>query len=137
MKKTLLEFMEQNEEDSKMYKVFKFFLNTPDFSDKIDNFLKENKITKEEFDDKAFNILSKFLSSGEWNRKDRPNVDEEELMLGIEVEYEHSDNVLVAEKISLDHLSEMENSKYYSYLILMEKLMEDKVPLEKIEKLLG
>jgi hypothetical protein len=135
--KTLLEFMEQNEEDSKMYKVFKFFLNTSNYDEKqIEEFTKKNKIKKEEFDEKCYNLLSKFLNSGEWNRKNRPKIDEEELMMGIEIEYEHSDNVLIAEKISLDHLSEMTDSKYYSYLILMEKLMEEKVPLEKIEKLL-
>ena len=41
-------------------------------------------------------------------------VDPEELKMGIEVEYEHTKDKKIAEKIALDHLAE--NPHYYSLL---------------------
>lgn len=41
-------------------------------------------------------------------------VDPEELKIGIEVEYEHTKDKKIAEKIALDHLAE--NPHYYSLL---------------------
>jgi hypothetical protein len=93
-------------------------------------------MSMKEFNEFTYHILSSFCSSGEYNRKERPKVDENQVILGIEVEYEHTDNPLIAEKIALDHLSEDGGQQYYDYLLLMERLMEEKVPLEKIENLL-
>jgi len=47
--------------------------------------------------------------------KARPSeVDPEELKIGIKVEYEHTKDRKIAEKIALDHLAE--NPRYYSLL---------------------
>jgi hypothetical protein len=57
-------------------------------------------------------------------KKHHFNIDEieKELEKGMEVEFEHTDDPEVAEKIALDHLSE--HPKYHHYLAKMEELMK-------------
>ena len=45
-------------------------------------------------------------------------VDATELRMGIEVEYEHTNDPVIAERIALDHLAEIDD--YYSRLKKME-----------------
>jgi hypothetical protein len=47
------------------------------------------------------------------------NYDKKELMLGIKIELEHTDDAIIASKIAKDHLDE--DSNYYSKLIEMER----------------
>lgn len=134
--KTLKEFMEQEKKESKQYKVFKFFADTDIIEeDVIKEFLNDNNLSEDDFKETVFDVLHSFCNSGQWNRKERPDVDVDQLMKGIQVEYEHTDNHLIAEKIALDHLSESENSgkNYYSFLKIMEKMIEEKFPLKKLE----
>lgn len=49
--------------------------------------------------------------------------DFEQLHKGVNVELEHTNNVLIALEIAVDHL--VENDKYYDYLEDMEKEMEE------------
>lgn len=135
MQQTLKEYMIQQSKESKMKKVFNFFMNEESINkDIIKEFIDKNDISMEYFNDIVYNLFSKFCSCGEWMRKGKPKVDEDQVSLGIEIEYEHTDNPLIAERIALDHLTE--NDQYYDYLILMERLMDEKVSLEKIEELL-
>ena len=62
--------------------------------------------------------------------------DADELAKGIQIEMEHTDDEVLAKSIAKDHLSEKNSSKYYSYLILLEKLMQNNVSLESIQGLL-
>ena len=64
--------------------------------------------------------FAQFMKDGKANEKNfkREDADPKELQMGIEVEHEHSPNPLVAERISLDHLSEIKS--YYTRLKKME-----------------
>jgi len=65
--------------------------------------------------------LAKVLREGRSNDKNlkEEDVDPKELAMGIKVELEHSSCPILAKKISLDHLSEIED--YYTRLKKMEK----------------
>lgn len=52
------------------------------------------------------------------------DVDQEQLRMGIEVEKEHTNDIEIAKKIALDHLSEEGMEKYYTNLINMEKRLK-------------
>jgi hypothetical protein len=60
-----------------------------------------------------------FWNQGDWNKKGQPEVDLEQLKIGIKIEYEHTNDQKIAERIALDHLSEI--SDYYDRLVKMEK----------------
>ena len=47
------------------------------------------------------------------------DADPEELKMGVKVEYEHTTNPVISERIALDHLAECAN--YYTRLAKMEK----------------
>jgi len=130
----LKEYMIQQEQESKFKKVFAFFLNEDNIKEKLETFLADNKITKDEFNSLVYDQLSSFCRGGLWNSKERPKVEEEQIIKGMQIEVEHSNNPLIAERISLDHLVEFSN--YYDYLEVMEALMTKKVPISKIEALL-
>jgi hypothetical protein len=57
----------------------------------------------------------------------KPNVviNQDELVKGIEIEYEHTRCKMIAKRIALDHLAEADNSTYYTYLDIVEKKIED------------
>jgi hypothetical protein len=63
-------------------------------------------------------ILSDILTEGE-SKKFKGNYDPKQIKMGIEVEYEHTNITLIAEKISKDHLAEIPD--YYTRLDKMEK----------------
>ncbi len=58
---------------------------------------------------------SERLVGGVGDYKDDDEFDEKELMVGIEVEKEHTDNIEIAKEIAKDHLAE--DPQYYSKLI--------------------
>ena len=62
--------------------------------------------------------------------------DPEELAKGIEIEKEHTDDIELAKAIAKDHLREKGQENYYSYLLVMEKLMGKKIPLDMIMNLI-
>jgi len=80
-------------------------------------------------------ILHGLASKKNFTKED---ADPKELKMGIEVEYEHTDNKEVAETIALDHLSEIQD--YYTRLKAMETEAkkagaETKVKKESFESL--
>ena len=62
---------------------------------------------------KEIQDMDSFMKQGESNKKKvtAKDVDPEELKVGTKIEYEHTDDPKVAEKIALDHLAEHPN--YY------------------------
>ena len=81
-------------------------------------------------------LFVSFMLYGRANDKhiSAEDVDKQELAMGRKIEMEHTNNVAVAERIALDHLSEASNTaplKYYTALKLMEKMIES---LEKMDK---
>jgi hypothetical protein len=60
------------------------------------------------------------------------DVDPEELAMGIQVEYEHTNNEDLARKISLDHLSEIKD--YYSRLKKMEEEAKEELGISDEEE---
>jgi hypothetical protein len=63
-------------------------------------------------------FVQKFMNAGKSEGKDLP-VDELELSMGIQVEYEHTNDMEIARKIAMDHLVEIHD--YYTRLAKMEK----------------
>lgn len=74
-----------------------------------------------ELEEKAYALLQSFWSKGRANKKkfNFSDADPKEVKMGIEVEYEHTDNKYVAYRISMDHLAELPD--YYTRLSKMEK----------------
>jgi len=117
------------EEDKEIVnKLWDFFKNNPyPKDDKVHKFAEDNNINEHELENIIYGILSTFISGGEANKKgltaDKAN--QEQLKMGIEVEYEHVDKNspyadMIAERISLDHLAELPDD-YYTLLDEMEK----------------
>lgn len=69
--------------------------------------------------EKSINFERDFCNAGKFNEKDNPPVDSEQLKMGIEVEYEHTNDPRIAERIALDHLAEFPD--YYTRLAKMEE----------------
>ena len=71
-------------------------------------------------DDGPINFTKSFMQAGRAVQKsiDESSVDQEQLNMGIQVEFEHTDNRDIAKKIALDHLAEI--SDYYIRLRKME-----------------
>jgi len=67
--------------------------------------------------------LSSFLYHGRFNESVKANknlkINKKELEMGIKVEYEHTNNELIARRIALDHLTELYD--YYTRLKKMEE----------------
>jgi len=58
--------------------------------------------------------IEALMNEGEPKNKTPQDFDPEELRKGIDVEYEHTKNVLIAQKIAFDHL--LEDPQYYTKL---------------------
>ena len=69
--------------------------------------------------EKSINFNSAFWDAGKWNEEGKPKVNTKQLMLGIEIEYEHTTDKAIAQRIAQDHLAEIPD--YYTRLIKMEK----------------
>lgn len=72
-----------------------------------------------ELEDVAYALLTSFIAKGKSNEKDDIEYDPEQIKKGIEVEMEHTDCMLIAEKIAKDHLAEFPD--YYDRLDKMEE----------------
>lgn len=70
----------------------------------------------------------RFLTKGKSARQGigEADVDPEQLALGIQIEKEHTDDLLTAKRIALDHLAE--GVDYYTHLKRAEEKMEKRVP---------
>jgi hypothetical protein len=91
-------------------------------------------------DDKALGkkFREEFLEKGKAHEKKftAEDADPKELEMGRKVEREHTSCECIAERIALDHIAENNGSRYYSYLAIMEQLMEKGYPIEKLQQLL-
>ncbi len=75
-------------------------------------------------EERAYAMLQSFWSQGKAMEKNMKfKVDENEVKMGIQVEYEHTDSEVMAYRIALDHLVECKD--YYTKLAMMEKKCED------------
>jgi len=110
-KAKLIEFFTKNKnpEDSKVH----------DLADKLG-------IDAHELESQVYSILSDIFTAGMYNDKIKSDpkfkVDPKELAMGIKVEMEHTTNPVIAERIALDHLSEIKD--YYTRLKKMEQEAE-------------
>jgi hypothetical protein len=80
-------------------------------------------VDKHELENAEHAIMKSFWSQGRFNESKRNNkvitIDPNELKMGIKVEMEHTDDPVMAERISKDHLAEI--SDYYTRLKKMEE----------------
>lgn len=60
-----------------------------------------------------------FVRGGLWNESGMPSVDDEELDMGVQLEYKHTKNVADAKRIALNNLTEIKD--YYTRLVEMKK----------------
>jgi hypothetical protein len=67
--------------------------------------------------------LSTFMKGGKSKGQEPPDLDPEELAMGIKVEMEHTDDPVIARKIALDHLTEFPGV-YYTALKAMEEVLK-------------
>jgi len=85
---------------------------------RLSNFLsREDEINEADGD---INFVDEFLNKGRAKEKDFTvkDADPYELEMGVEIEYEHTSNPVLAERIALDHLAEIPD--YYTRLKKME-----------------
>lgn len=80
-------------------------------------------------DDKPLNLLP----GGKGDNLDEEDVDQDELMKGLEVEMEHTTNKKIAREIALDHLAE--DPEYYTKLEAIHKENPKKTAKKSNEKL--
>jgi|GEM_PF-6280738 len=97
-------------------RVFNFFTKNkpPIKDDDYHKFAESENMTTDEAEQIAYNLLSSLLSGGLSKGVVDFDVDKNELEMGVEVEKEHTNNILLARKIALDHLKE--HSDYYTKL---------------------
>lgn len=79
---------------------------------------KKKKVVKSLPIFKGINFQEDFIENGNYNKSGNPSVNTEELAMGIDVEYEHTRDPRIAERIALDHLAEIPD--YYTRLKKME-----------------
>ena len=67
------------------------------------------------------NFTKHFMNAGRAFEKDitEEKVNQEELQMGIRIEYEHTNHYEIAKRIALDHLAELPD--YYTRLVRMEE----------------
>jgi len=80
------------------------------------------KVDPSELEEEIYSLLQSFFSKGKYMSSEDIIPDDKELEMGDSVELEHTDNPVIARKISLDHLAEM--GDYYTRLAQMEKAGE-------------
>ena len=81
----------------------------------LEQFAKKNKVSLDVLYMMIFDILNEFL----YRRKEKSNIDQNELKKGIKHELEHTNNREIAEIIATDHLKQIPN--YYTLLSKFDK----------------
>jgi hypothetical protein len=111
--------------DAMSLSVAKYLADNPNPADaKFHAWADEQKIEHAVAEAGAYRLATMFVAflfSGRANKEGVgiDDVDPVELALGITVEMEHTDNMLIAMRIALDHLAEIKD--YYTRLLEMEK----------------
>lgn len=88
---------------------------TPDMIDKLANTLKMEVPT---LNNEIHAIMTSLFNRGLFVKNPNTPIAPDQLRMGIQVEMEHTDNPLIAERIARDHLTEMPS--YYTRLAEME-----------------
>ena len=112
--------------------VVEYLLENPSPSDdQFHEWAEERGFDKHKTEEVAYRLAARyaqFFMGGRSREKELrlEDVDANELVAGIEVEFEHSSDRTTAKKIALDHLAEFPDSPlgYYTALLLMEKIIE-------------
>jgi uncharacterized circularly permuted ATP-grasp superfamily protein len=105
--------------DFKIQKQIIKFLNQKQHKKQnIDTIVSKIEIEREKLINSMHELMVAFFSEGK-SVNFNGEYDQVQLKKGIEVEMEHTNNPLIAEKIAKDHLSEIPN--YYDYLETMEE----------------
>ncbi|MBD3262496.1 MAG: hypothetical protein GF334_12660, partial [Candidatus Altiarchaeales archaeon] len=73
---------------------------------------------------------SEKIPGGMAEGKKPSDFDARQMAMGIKVEMEHTDNREIAKEIAMDHL--MEDPKYYTHLLRMEKKYEKKASAKRV-----
>lgn len=81
----------------------------------LEQFAKKNQVSVETLYMMIFDILNEFL----YRRKEKSNIDDNELKKGIKHELEHTTNKELAKIIAIDHLKQIPN--YYTLLSKFDK----------------
>ena len=119
IEKYLTEIQKQEENYDIQRKIIEFFkINSKPSDLQVHNFAKKNGINEHRFEEMIYELLGSIFSQGR-AKKFYGSYDENQLQMGIEVEFEHTDNMLIAERIAKDHLAELPD--YYTRLEKMEK----------------
>ena len=99
-----------------IYIFFKMFPNPTE--EDIEKFAAKMSMDEEGIERYIFMMLSDFINYGR-SRGFDGEYDPEQLRMGIEVEFEHTNIPILSEKIARDHLAEIPD--YYTRLAKMEK----------------
>ena len=121
---------EENPPEDVQEKIMDFLRVNPNPNDEaIHNLSDELGIETDKFESYVYNILGDVLGYGRALEKGitAKDVDAKQLAMGIKVEMEHTNNKVLASRISLDHLAEHNNSDYYTRLLKMEKEMTEEL----------
>lgn len=111
-------------DDNIRSELLSFFKNNPNPSDDdVHEWSEEKGYDADKVEEIIYRFATKFVNfwtGGRSNEKGikREDVDKKQLAMGIEVEYEHTPDKDVSEKITLDHLAEIKD--YYTRLDKME-----------------
>lgn len=95
-----------------------FTLNPEVTDDMIAKLASNLGIDEKTLENEIYRILTSFFNKGKSRENPHNAIDPEQLQAGIKVEYEHTDNIFIAEKIARDHLAE--DVSYYTHLAEME-----------------
>jgi hypothetical protein len=120
--------MEQEGPEIKFHdSIIKWFMEHPKPTDEmVHSFAEQLGINPDELERHIYMILSEILSEGK-SKDFNGEYDPKEIEMGIEVEFEHTPNRMIAEKIAKDHLAEIKD--YYTRL----KKMESEAGVEESE----
>lgn len=123
---------EAKKSDPVKYAVVDLFTNSKKVTDvDVHSLAEEMGVDKHKFEEVIYALLTSFFNKGRYNESGRKaNIDDKELKMGIKIEYEHTDDPIIAERIAKDHLTEIpgtgNNDGYYSLLERMEAGVYDK-----------
>jgi hypothetical protein len=96
-----------------------FTLHPEVTDDMIGKLARNLKMEEPALENEIYAIMSSFFNKGKWVANPNVPIDPQQLQMGITEEMEHTDNPLIAERISKDHLSNGD-SLYYTHLKEME-----------------
>jgi hypothetical protein len=115
-----------------------FLKNNPNPPDeKVHEWADKNGYNKHDVEAMIYSLATsyvKFLNSGRAAEKgvSAKDVNPKELAMGMKVESEHSDDLAIKKKVSLDHIAEFEPKVYYPPLMKMENVIKTASAIHRI-----